>query len=154
MDISNVPHNYALNLLRKPCQVLWLTVLREKKFQSKRHAHSYFCGPRNDSFQVILNKSSPEEQLGIKLVRKVDEPGVFVFSLLNGGVADRHGQLQENDRILAINGHDLRNGNPEIAALLIQVGYGHSKIPSKVPTPVEPLSTLSLVPNKPSFQGV
>ncbi|XP_003471706.2 E3 ubiquitin-protein ligase LNX isoform X1 [Cavia porcellus] len=120
MDISNVPHNYALNLLRKPCQVLWLTVLREKKFQSKRHAHSYFCGPRNDSFQVILNKSSPEEQLGIKLVRKVDEPGVFVFSLLNGGVADRHGQLQENDRILAINGHDLRNGNPEIAALLIQ----------------------------------
>ncbi|XP_005392958.1 PREDICTED: E3 ubiquitin-protein ligase LNX isoform X1 [Chinchilla lanigera] len=121
MDISNVPHNYALNLLRQPCQVLWLTVLREQKFPSRRNGRSfYFYGPRNDSFQVILNKSSPEEQLGIKLVRKVDEPGVFVFSLLSGGVADRHGQLQENDRVLAINGHDLRHGSPEIAALLIQ----------------------------------
>ncbi|XP_023566845.1 E3 ubiquitin-protein ligase LNX isoform X2 [Octodon degus] len=121
MDISNVPHNYALNLLRQPCQVLWLTVLREQKVKIRKNGHAlHFYGPRNDSFQVILNKSSSDEQLGIKLVRKVAEPGVFVFSLLNGGVADRHGQLQENDRILAINGHDLRHGSPEIAALLIQ----------------------------------
>ncbi|XP_021067009.1 E3 ubiquitin-protein ligase LNX isoform X2 [Mus pahari] len=121
MDISNVPHNYAVRLLRQPCQVLRLTVLREQKFRSRSNAHapdSY--GPRDDSFHVILNKSSPEEQLGIKLVRRVDEPGVFIFNVLNGGVADRHGQLEENDRVLAINGHDLRFGSPESAAHLIQ----------------------------------
>lgn len=72
---------------------------------------------------MILNKSSPEEQLGIKLVRKVDEPGVFIFNVLDGGVADRHGQLEENDRVLAINGHDLRHGSPESAAHLDSVGH-------------------------------
>lgn len=35
MDISNVPHNYALRLLQQPSQVLRLTVLREQKFQSR-----------------------------------------------------------------------------------------------------------------------
>ncbi|PNJ19898.1 E3 ubiquitin-protein ligase LNX isoform X2 [Pongo pygmaeus] len=121
MDISNVPHNYAVRLLRQPCQVLWLTVLREQKFRSRNNGQvpdAY--GPRDDSFHVILNKSSPEEQLGIKLVRKVDGPGVFIFNVLDGGVADRHGQLEENDRVLAINGHDLRYGSPESAAHLIQ----------------------------------
>ncbi|GAB1289738.1 E3 ubiquitin-protein ligase LNX [Apodemus speciosus] len=122
MDISNVPHNYAVRLLRQPCQVLRLTVLREQKFRSRSNAQapdSY--GPRDDSVHVILHKSSPEEQLGIKLVRRVDEPGVFIFNVLSGGVADRHGQLEENDRVLAINGHDLRFGSPESAAHLIQV---------------------------------
>ncbi|KAF3825200.1 hypothetical protein GH733_005834, partial [Mirounga leonina] len=121
MDISNVPHNYALRLLRQPCQVLRLTVLREQKFQSRNSGQAPDAyGPRDDHFHVILNKSSPEEQLGIKLVRRVDEPGVFIFNVLNGGVADRHGQLEENDRVLAINGHDLRYGSPESAAHLIQ----------------------------------
>ncbi|KAL4680113.1 hypothetical protein H8957_007298 [Semnopithecus entellus] len=121
MDISNVPHNYAVRLLRQPCQVLWLTVLREQKFRSRNSGQALDAyGSRDDSFHVILNKSSPEEQLGIKLVRKVDEPGVFIFNVLDGGVADRHGQLEENDRVLAINGHDLRYGSPESAAHLIQ----------------------------------
>ncbi|XP_004849771.1 E3 ubiquitin-protein ligase LNX isoform X2 [Heterocephalus glaber] len=135
MDISNIPHNYAIGLLRQPCQVLWLTVLREQKFRggrSRQTLDSYV--PRNDSFHVILNKSTPEEQLGIKLVRKVDEPGVFIFNVLNGGVADRHGQLQENDRILAINGHDLRHGSPESAAHLIQASerYVHLVVSRRV----------------------
>ncbi|XP_044537183.1 E3 ubiquitin-protein ligase LNX isoform X1 [Gracilinanus agilis] len=121
MDISSVPHNYALSLLRQPCQVLRLTVLREQKYRSRTSGLTFETqSPRDDSFHVILNKSSPEEQLGIKLVRKVDEPGVFIFNLLDGGVADRHGQLEENDRVLAINGHDLRYGSPERAAQLIQ----------------------------------
>ncbi|XP_059527122.1 E3 ubiquitin-protein ligase LNX isoform X3 [Myotis daubentonii] len=121
MDISNVRHNYALRLLRQPCRVLWLTVLREQKLRSRNNGQALdSCGPRDDSFHVILNKSSPEEQLGIKLVRKVDEPGVFIFNVLDGGVADRDGQLEENDRVLAINGHDLRYGSPESAAHLIQ----------------------------------
>ncbi|XP_052591118.1 E3 ubiquitin-protein ligase LNX isoform X2 [Peromyscus californicus insignis] len=124
MDISNVPHNYALRLLRQPCQVLRLTVLREQKFRSRGNGQALDSyGPRDDSFHVILHKSSPEEQLGIKLVRRVDEPGVFIFNVLNGGVADRHGQLEENDRVLAINGHDLRFGSPESAAHLIQVRH-------------------------------
>ncbi|XP_034967981.2 E3 ubiquitin-protein ligase LNX isoform X1 [Zootoca vivipara] len=121
IDIRNVPHSYALSVLRQPCQVLRLTVLREQRYRCRNSGLSLDipCN-RDDSFHVVLNKSSPDEQLGIKLVRKAEETGVFVFNLLEGGVAARDGQLQENDRVLAINGHDLRYGSPESAAQLIQ----------------------------------
>ncbi|XP_013028222.3 E3 ubiquitin-protein ligase LNX isoform X4 [Anser cygnoides] len=121
MDIKNVPHNYALSILKQPCHVLRLTVLREQRYRCRNSglALEAHCN-RDDSFHVVLNKSSPDEQLGIKLVRKADEPGVFIFNLLEGGVAARDGQLQENDRVLAINGHDHRYGSPESAAHLIQ----------------------------------
>lgn len=129
MDIKNVPHNYALSILKQPCHVLRLTVLREQRYRCRNSglALEAHCN-RDDSFHVVLNKSSPDEQLGIKLVRRADEPGVFIFNLLEGGVAARDGQLQENDRVLAINGHDHRYGSPESAAHLIQVcrqGFGH-----------------------------
>ncbi|KAM5192767.1 E3 ubiquitin-protein ligase LNX isoform 2-T2 [Mantella aurantiaca] len=121
IDISNVPHTYALSVLRQPCQVLKLTVLREQRYKCRSNGivtepHT----PRDDSIHVVLSKSSQDVQLGIKLVRKRDEPGIFIFNLLEGGVAARDGYLQENDRVLAINGHDVRNGTPEIAAQLIQ----------------------------------
>uniref|UniRef100_A0A674J7I3 E3 ubiquitin-protein ligase LNX n=1 Tax=Terrapene triunguis TaxID=2587831 RepID=A0A674J7I3_9SAUR len=121
MDIINVPHNYALSVLKQPCQVLRLTVLREQRYRCRNNRLSLDAHyNRDDSFHVVLNKGSPDEQLGIKLVRKADEPGVFIFNLLEGGVAARDGQLRENDRVLAINGHDLRYGSPENAAQLIQ----------------------------------
>ncbi|XP_064005353.1 E3 ubiquitin-protein ligase LNX isoform X2 [Pogoniulus pusillus] len=121
MDIKTVPHSYAVSLLQQPCRVLRLTVLREQRYRC-RHSSLPLdarCG-RDDSFHVVLSKSSPDEQLGIKLVRRADEPGVFIFNLLAGGVAARDGQLQENDRVLAINGRDHRYGSPESAAQLIQ----------------------------------
>ncbi|XP_020648168.3 E3 ubiquitin-protein ligase LNX isoform X1 [Pogona vitticeps] len=121
IDIRNVPHSYAVSVLKQPCQVLRLTVLREQRYRCHNSGLSLNipCN-RDDSFHLVLNKRSPDEQLGIKLVRKADETGVFVFNLLEGGVAARDGQLQENDRVLAINGHDLRYGSPESAAYLIQ----------------------------------
>ncbi|XP_052538872.1 E3 ubiquitin-protein ligase LNX isoform X2 [Tympanuchus pallidicinctus] len=126
MDIKNVPHHYALSILKQPCHVLRLTVLREQRYRCRSSGLSLdaHCS-RDDSFHVILNKSSPDEQLGIKLVRRADEPGVFIFNLLDGGVAARDGQLQENDRVLAINGHDHRYGSPESAAQLIQASERH-----------------------------
>ncbi|KAM6132643.1 E3 ubiquitin-protein ligase LNX [Pterocles gutturalis] len=121
IDIKNVLHSYALSILKQPCHVLRLTVLREQRYRCRNSGLSLdACCNRDDSFHVVLNKSSLDEQLGIKLVRKADEPGIFIFNLLEGGVAARDGQLQENDRVLAINGHDHRYGTPESAAQLIQ----------------------------------
>ncbi|KAJ8368415.1 hypothetical protein SKAU_G00084430 [Synaphobranchus kaupii] len=122
IDISNVPHRYALATLKRPCQLLRLTVLREQKHRYRSSGSPHADAPplRDDSLHVALTKSCPSEQLGVKLVRRPDEHGVFVFHLLEGGLAARDGQLRVNDRILAINGHDLRYGAPEHAALLIQ----------------------------------
>ncbi|XP_037627174.1 E3 ubiquitin-protein ligase LNX isoform X2 [Sebastes umbrosus] len=136
IDISNVPHCYAVVTLKQPCQLLRLTVLREQRHRYRSHSHGHGHGHdvagglpshglphhplRDDSIHVVLNKSNPEEQLGIKLVRRPEEHGVFIFHLLEGGLAARDGQLCVGDRVLAINGHDLRYGAPEHAALLIQ----------------------------------
>ncbi|XP_023248989.1 E3 ubiquitin-protein ligase LNX isoform X2 [Seriola lalandi dorsalis] len=140
IDISNVPHCYAMATLKQPCQLLRLTVLREQRHRYRSHSHSHPHGHghghdgagghpshglphhplRDDSIHVVLNKSAPEEQLGIKLVRRPEEHGVYIFHLLEGGLAARDGQLCVGDRVLAINGHDLRYGAPEHAALLIQ----------------------------------
>uniref|UniRef100_A0A3B4X720 Ligand of numb-protein X 1 n=1 Tax=Seriola lalandi dorsalis TaxID=1841481 RepID=A0A3B4X720_SERLL len=120
IDISNVPHCYAMATLKQPCQLLRLTVLREQRHRYRSHSHSHPHGHGDDSIHVVLNKSAPEEQLGIKLVRRPEEHGVYIFHLLEGGLAARDGQLCVGDRVLAINGHDLRYGAPEHAALLIQ----------------------------------
>lgn len=120
-DISNVSHNHARAVLSQPCSVLQLTVLRERRFGSRTHAHGDAPGPgRDDSFQVTLHKRDSSEQLGIKLVRRTDEPGVFILDLLEGGLAAQDGRLCSNDRVLAINGHDLKHGTPELAAQVIQ----------------------------------
>ncbi|XP_063062434.1 ligand of Numb protein X 2a [Engraulis encrasicolus] len=72
------------------------------------------------SLRITLQKRDSDEQLGIKLVRRTDEAGVFVLDLLVGGLAAKDGRLCRDDRVLAINEHDLRHGTPEQAAQIIQ----------------------------------
>ncbi|OCT93143.1 ligand of Numb protein X 2 isoform X1 [Xenopus laevis] len=119
-DISNVSHNYARWVLSQPCSVLHLTVLRERRFGSRAHGHGDGSSQRDESFHITLNKRGSNEQLGIKLVRRTDESGVFILDLLEGGLAAQDGRLHSNDRVLAINGLDLKHGTPELAAQIIQ----------------------------------
>ncbi|XP_014404053.1 ligand of Numb protein X 2 isoform X2 [Myotis yumanensis] len=119
-DISNVSHNYARAVLSQPCSTLQLTVLRERRFGNRVNSHSDGNSPREEIFNVVLYKRDYGEQLGIKLVRRTDEPGVFILDLLEGGLAAQDGRLSSNDRVLAINGHDLKHGTPELAAQIIQ----------------------------------
>ncbi|XP_019303440.2 ligand of Numb protein X 2 isoform X1 [Panthera pardus] len=119
-NISNVSHNYARAVLSQPCSTLQLTVLRERRFGNRTHGHSDGSSPREEVFPVVLHKRDSGEQLGIKLVRRTDEPGVFILDLLEGGLAAQDGRLSSSDRVLAINGHDLKHGTPELAAQIIQ----------------------------------
>uniref|UniRef100_A0A8C3X0Z2 Ligand of Numb protein X 2 n=1 Tax=Catagonus wagneri TaxID=51154 RepID=A0A8C3X0Z2_9CETA len=119
-DISSVSHNYARAVLSQPCSTLQLTVLRERRFGGRAHGHAEGGSAREEVFQVVLLKRDSAEQLGIKLVRRTDEPGVFILDLLEGGLAAQDGRLSSNDRVLAINGHDLKHGTPELAAQVIQ----------------------------------
>lgn len=114
-------HNYARAVLSQPCATLHLTVLRERRFGNRTYNHSDGNSLREEIFHVVLHKRDSGEQLGIKLVRRTDEPGVFILDLLEGGLAAQDGRLSSNDRVLAINGHDLKHGTPELAAQIIQV---------------------------------
>ncbi|XP_054362261.1 ligand of Numb protein X 2 isoform X2 [Mirounga angustirostris] len=119
-NISNVSHNYARAALSQPCTTLHLTVLRERRFGNRTYSHPDGSSPREEVFHVVLHKRDSGEQLGIKLVRRTDEAGVFILDLLEGGLAAQDGRLSSNDRVLAINGHDLKHGTPELAAQIIQ----------------------------------
>lgn len=136
VDISNVPHSFARSTLARPCTTLQLTVLRERRCASRAPPSSSSSTPAVPhapcstpegtpsspaTLRITLHKRDSTEQLGIKLVRRTDESGVFVLDLLEGGLAAKDGRLRSNDRVLAVNDQDLRHGTPEQAAQIIQV---------------------------------
>ncbi|XP_026530786.1 ligand of Numb protein X 2 [Notechis scutatus] len=141
-DISNVSHNHARAILSQPCTSLHLTVLRERRFVSRTHNHSDSPPQREDSFHLTLHKRDSSEQLGIKLVRRTDEPGVFILDLLEGGLAAQDGRLCSNDKVLAINGHDLKHGTPELAAHIIQASGERVNLTISRPTKSQIVSIL------------
>ena len=89
---------------------------------SSPHHHHHHHHAAGTVIQVMLVKRDRGEPLGIKLIRKSEESGVFILDLLVGGLAAKDGKLRNNDKVLAINGQDLRHGTPETAAQIIQVG--------------------------------
>ncbi|XP_072293411.1 ligand of Numb protein X 2b [Eucyclogobius newberryi] len=134
ISLASVPHARAIALLRQPT-LLRLTVMQEKGFKtrdprSELHANHPSTSSASQSqpahpspgtvLQVTLMKNHHSEPLGIKLIRKSDESGVFILDLLSGGLAAKDGKLGNNDKVLAINGQDLRHGTPESAAQIIQ----------------------------------
>ncbi|KAK2904289.1 ligand of Numb protein X 2b [Channa argus] len=138
VSLASVPHARAIVVLRQP-SLLRLTVMQEKGFksrdprsdlypssstasQSSHNPHGNATSNQNPGtvLQVTLMKSQRNEPLGIKLIRKSDESGVFILDLLSGGLAAKDGKLRNNDKVLAINGIDLRHGTPESAAHIIQ----------------------------------
>uniref|UniRef100_A0A8B9Q2T4 LNX2 protein n=1 Tax=Apteryx owenii TaxID=8824 RepID=A0A8B9Q2T4_APTOW len=123
VNISSVTHCQAVSFLRHPGPVLHLMVLQEKGFSSKTVQQDSSSAPNREVIHVTLTKRDRSEPLGIKLIRKTDEAGIFILDLLEGGLAAKNGKLSRNDRVLSINGQDLRQGTPETAAQIIQVIY-------------------------------
>uniref|UniRef100_A0AAY4E8S3 Ligand of numb-protein X 2b n=1 Tax=Denticeps clupeoides TaxID=299321 RepID=A0AAY4E8S3_9TELE len=116
VSLTSIPHSRAISVLQRPCSLMRLTVMQEKGFKPRPDPHS----SSSTLTQVTLVKRDRSDPLGIKLIRKSEEPGVFILDLLAGGLAAKDGKLRNNDKVLAINGHDLRHGTPESAAQIIQ----------------------------------
>ncbi|VUZ39013.1 unnamed protein product [Hymenolepis diminuta] len=79
---------------------------------------------REEILQVTLMKRS-DKRLGIKLVGKKNLPGVYILGLVPDSEADLDGRLNKDDRILEINGIDLREGTQEEAANIIRTAEEH-----------------------------
>lgn len=127
VNISSVTHCQAVSFLRHPGPVLHLMVLQEKGFSNKT-AQQDSTATNREVIHVTLVKRDRSEPLGIKLIRKTDEAGIFILDLLEGGLAAKNGKLSRNDRVLSINGQDLRQGTPEAAAQIIQVSSDMKKL--------------------------
>ncbi|XP_018598761.1 ligand of Numb protein X 2-like [Scleropages formosus] len=131
VSVASIAHAHAVAVLRRPCPAVRLTVMQEKGFSTRNPRPEHHPSPSHSNspapapnpgtvIQVTLMKRDRSEPLGIKLIRKSEEPGVFILDLLPGGLAAKDGKLRNNDKVLAINGQDLRHGTPESAAQIIQ----------------------------------
>jgi guanylate kinase len=68
-----------------------------------RDIASFVKEPRN-----IVLKKKPSQVLGINIVGGKDGYGIFVESVVVGGLADVTGELRRGDQLLKVNGIDLR----------------------------------------------
>jgi len=69
----------------------------------------------------ILKKAG--KGLGISIVGRKNEPGVYVSEIVKGGVADTDGCLMQGDQILAVNNHDVANWMQEDVATVLKVNF-------------------------------
>ena len=71
-------------------------------------------------FEVDLMKK-PGRGLGLSIVGRKNEPGVYVSEVVKGGIAEADNRLMQGDQILAVNGQDLTNAMQEHAAAILKV---------------------------------
>ena len=65
----------------------------------------------------------PGKGLGISIVGRRNDTGVFISDIVKGGVAEADGRLMQGDQILTVNGEDLKGATQEEAAALLKVRY-------------------------------
>ncbi|XP_060081005.1 multiple PDZ domain protein-like [Ylistrum balloti] len=62
--------------------------------------------------------------LGLSIVGKRNDVGVYISDIVKGGVAEADGRLMQGDQILAVNGEDMRNATQEYAATVLKTTMG------------------------------
>uniref|UniRef100_A0A8D2N324 Multiple PDZ domain protein n=1 Tax=Zonotrichia albicollis TaxID=44394 RepID=A0A8D2N324_ZONAL len=114
-DLRNATHDEAINVLRQTPQKVRLTVYRDEAQYKEEDMY--------DVLNIELQKK-PGKGLGLSIVGKRNDTGVFVSDIVKGGIADTDGRLMQGDQILTVNGEDVRNANQEAVAALLKCSLG------------------------------
>ncbi|KRX50959.1 InaD-like protein, partial [Trichinella murrelli] len=122
-SIRDAAHEVAINLLRQTPSKVRLLVHRDPKMKIN------LLDPTNiyDIFEVELNKK-PGKGLGLSIVGRKHEPGIFIAEVMKGGIAESSGRLFQGDQLLAVNGKDLTASYQEEAATLLKTATGIVKL--------------------------
>uniref|UniRef100_A0A8D2PDG8 Multiple PDZ domain protein n=1 Tax=Zosterops lateralis melanops TaxID=1220523 RepID=A0A8D2PDG8_ZOSLA len=115
IDLRNDTHDEAINVLRQTPQKVRLTVYRDETQYKEEDMY--------DVLNIELQKK-PGKGLGLSIVGKRNDTGVFVSDIVKGGIADTDGRLMQGDQILTVNGEDVRNANQEAVAALLKCSLG------------------------------
>ncbi|XP_061873265.1 multiple PDZ domain protein isoform X16 [Colius striatus] len=121
IDLRNATHDEAINVLRQTPQKVRLTVYRDEAQYKEEDMY--------DVLNIELQKK-PGKGLGLSIVGKRNDTGVFVSDIVKGGIADTDGRLMQGDQILTVNGEDVRNANQEAVAALLKVSEGSDSLSS------------------------
>ncbi|XP_047379861.1 multiple PDZ domain protein isoform X4 [Sciurus carolinensis] len=115
IDLRKATHDEAINVLRQTPQRVRLTLYRDEAPYKEEDV----C----DALTIELQKK-PGKGLGLSIVGKRNDTGVFVSDIVKGGIADADGRLMQGDQILMVNGEDVRNATQEAVAALLKVSEG------------------------------
>ncbi|XP_063644048.1 multiple PDZ domain protein isoform X10 [Pan troglodytes] len=115
IDLRKATHDEAINVLRQTPQRVRLTLYRDEAPYKEEEV----C----DTLTIELQKK-PGKGLGLSIVGKRNDTGVFVSDIVKGGIADADGRLMRGDQILMVNGEDIRNATQEAVAALLKCSLG------------------------------
>ncbi|XP_071953522.1 multiple PDZ domain protein-like isoform X2 [Antedon mediterranea] len=117
VDLSKAKHDDAITALRQTPSEVKLVVFRDSSAMFKEDELIY------DKFTIELNKK-PGRGLGLSIVEKSNELGVFISEVVKGGTADNDGRVMKGDQILSVNGEDLTNATQDVAASVLKMSQG------------------------------
>ncbi|XP_017269912.1 multiple PDZ domain protein isoform X3 [Kryptolebias marmoratus] len=115
VDLRAASHDEAIGVLRQTPQRVRLTVYRDEAQYKEEELW--------DAFAVELHKK-PGQGLGLSIVGRRSDAGVFVSDVVKGGPADADGRLTQGDQILSVNGEDVRCATQEAVAALLKFCVG------------------------------
>ncbi|XP_032451450.1 multiple PDZ domain protein isoform X10 [Lynx canadensis] len=115
IDLRKATHDEAINVLRQTPHRVRLTLYRDEAPYKEEHV----C----DTLTIELHKK-PGKGLGLSIVGKRSDSGVFVSDIVKGGIADADGRLVQGDQILTVNGEDVRDATQEAVAALLKCSLG------------------------------
>nr|XP_046237321.1 multiple PDZ domain protein-like isoform X3 [Scatophagus argus] len=119
IDLREASHDEAINVLRQTPQRVRLVVYRDEAQYKEEDLW--------DSFTVELHKKSGQG-LGLSIVGRRNDTGVFVSDIVKGGLVDTDGRLMQGDQILSVNGEDVRSATQEATAALLKCCVGPIKL--------------------------
>ncbi|KAG8595544.1 hypothetical protein GDO81_001550 [Engystomops pustulosus] len=119
IDLRSATHDEAINVLRQTPQKVRLTVYRDEAQYKEEDMY--------DIIIVELQKK-PGKGLGLSIVGKRNDTGVFVSDIVKGGITETDGRLMQGDQILTVNGEDVRNATQEAVAALLKCSLGTVKL--------------------------
>ncbi|XP_060773016.1 multiple PDZ domain protein isoform X3 [Neoarius graeffei] len=115
IDLRTASHDEAINVLRQTPQQVRLTVFRDEA--------QYKEDELWDVLSVELQKK-PGQGLGLSIVGRRNDTGVFVSDIVKGGIVESDGRLLQGDQILSVNGEDVRTATQESVAALLKCCVG------------------------------
>ncbi|XP_056298420.1 multiple PDZ domain protein-like isoform X4 [Pseudoliparis swirei] len=115
VDLRAATHDEAINVLRQTPQRVRLVVYRDEAQYKEEDLW--------DSFTVELHKKSGQG-LGLSIVGRRNDTGVFVSDIVKGGLVDTDARLMQGDQILSVNGEDVRSTTQEAVAALLKCCVG------------------------------
>ncbi|XP_073524158.1 multiple PDZ domain protein isoform X3 [Phyllobates terribilis] len=119
IDLRNATHDEAINVLRQTPQKVRLIVYRDEAQYKEEDMYD---------IMIVELQKKPGKGLGLSIVGKRNDTGVFVSDIVKGGIAETDGRLMQGDQILTVNEEDVRNATQEAVAALLKCSLGTVKL--------------------------